>query len=126
MASQTPQVSLIVRSTVNQNQPVRGARRSSAKERKLLMEIKVLDCPKRLTPTNIETGCVMNKAELFTSDLRAAFVTTRAKEGLMLLLDVSVYFHFLTCIERPLKVNKSLMFSYYGQSGACDLLTSAV
>lgn len=30
----------------------------------------------------------MNKADLFTSDLRAAFVMTRAKEGLMLLLAV--------------------------------------
>lgn len=45
-ASQTLQVSLTVHSTVNQNQPGLGARRSSAKERKLLMEIKVLDCPK--------------------------------------------------------------------------------
>lgn len=38
---------------------------------------------------------------------------TCAKEGLMLSLAVSVYFHFLTCIECPLKVNKSLMFSYF-------------
>lgn len=30
----------------------------------------------------------MNKADLFTSDLRAAFVMTYAKEGLMLLLAV--------------------------------------
>lgn len=55
----------------------------------------------------------MNKAELFKCDLRAAFVMTFAKEGLMLSLAVSVYFHFLTCIECPLKVNKSLMFSYF-------------
>jgi len=34
-----------VHSTVNQNQPVLGAPRSSAVERKLLMEIKVLHCP---------------------------------------------------------------------------------
>lgn len=30
----------------------------------------------------------MNKAELFTSDLRAAFVMSCAKDGLMLLLAV--------------------------------------
>jgi len=30
----------------------------------------------------------MNKAELFTSDLRAAFVMTDAKDGLMLILAV--------------------------------------
>lgn len=46
-ASQTLQVSLIVHSAVNQNQPqLWGPRQSSAKKRKLLMEMKVLLCPK--------------------------------------------------------------------------------
>ena len=73
----------VVHSTVNQNQPVLGARRSSGMERKLLMEIKVLDCPEA-SPARF--GVSLNKAELFTSDLRAAFVMTYAKDGLMLSL----------------------------------------
>lgn len=52
-ASQTLQVSLIVYGTVNQNQPARRARRSSAKERKLLMEIEALDWPRSFTLTNL-------------------------------------------------------------------------
>lgn len=61
---------------------------SSKVIRKLLMEIKALDCPEKFTLINLlDVEFVdMNKAELFTSDLRAAFVMTRANEGFMLLL----------------------------------------
>ena len=47
------------------------------------MEIKVLDCPEA---SPARCGVSLNKAELFTSDLRAAFVMTYAKDGLMLSL----------------------------------------
>lgn len=56
------------------------------------MEIKALDClrgsPLQTGTMWRQTGCVMKKAELFTSDLRAAFVMTCAKDGIMLSLAV--------------------------------------
>lgn len=116
-ASRTLRVTLIVRSSVNQNQPVLGARRSSGMKRKLLMEIKVLDCPK---------GSPFQTVLMWSSDrlrdeqgrvvhiwFKGCFCHESCQRSSHAFIGPLVYFHLLTCTEHPLKVNKSLIFFYF-------------
>lgn len=93
-----------------------GARQSSGKKRKLLMEIKVPDCPEG---SRFQTLLMWSSDRLRDEQGRVVHVWFKGcfchelRQRSPAFIGLLVYFHFLTRTEHPLKVNKSLIFSYF-------------